>query len=87
MFELNYSNQSKKFLKNCEKELSLRILNKLELLRKNPVSSDAKFIGRDKEGNKIFRIRVGKMRILYKIKDSEKIILVSKIDKRERIYE
>jgi len=86
MFELEYSNQSKKFLKNCEKELSLRILDKLELLKENPVPSDAKFIGRDKEG-KIFRVRVGRTRIIYRNRESEKIIIVSKIDKRERVYE
>lgn len=86
MFELEYSNVSKKFLKNSERELSLRIINKLENLKENPVPSDAKFIERDKN-EKVFRIRIGKCRVLYKIKETEKIILVSKIDKRERVYD
>jgi len=86
MFELEYSNVSKKFLKNSERELSLRIINKLENLKENSVPSDAKFIERDKN-EKVFRIRIGKCRVLYKIKETEKIILISKIDKRERVYD
>jgi len=86
MFELEYSKSSKKFLKSSEKELLLRIFNKLEMLKNNPVPSDAKFIGRE-DNDKIFRIRIGKYRILYRIKETEKIILVSKIDKRERVYD
>ena len=86
MFELEYSNIAKKFLKNSEKELSSRILSKLEILKLNPVPSDAKFIGRE-ENEKVFRIRIGKCRVLYKIKETEKVILVSKIDKRERVYD
>ncbi|MFA4975855.1 MAG: type II toxin-antitoxin system RelE/ParE family toxin [Candidatus Paceibacterota bacterium] len=86
MFELEYSKSSKKFLKSSEKELLSRIFSKLEMLKNNPVPSDAKFIGRE-DNDKIFRIRIGKYRILYRIKETEKIILVSKIDKRERVYD
>ncbi|MDP2673168.1 MAG: type II toxin-antitoxin system RelE/ParE family toxin [Nanoarchaeota archaeon] len=86
MFELEYSNSSKKFIKNIEKELLLRIFNRLEMLKENPVPSDAKFIGRE-NNEKVFRIRIGKHRVLYKIKETEKIILISKIDKRERVYD
>mgnify|MGYP001581574139 CR=1 FL=1 len=86
MFELEYSNISKKFLKNLDRELSSRILNKIELLKENSVPSDAKFIGRE-DNDKIFRIRIGKYRVLYKVKESEKVIIISKIDKRERVYD
>ena len=86
MFELEYSKSSKKFLKSSEKELLLRIFSKLEMLKNNPFPSDAKFIGRE-DNDKIFRIRIGKYRVLYRIKETEKIILVSKIDKRERVYD
>ena len=83
-FELDYSKSSKKFLKNSEKELSFRILDKLEILKENPVPTDAKRMqGKDQ----IFRIRIGKCRVLYHINHNEKIILISKIDKRERVYD
>ena len=51
-----------------------------------PVPSDAKFIGRE-EGDKIFRYRIGDYRALYKIKEQEKVILITKIDKRPRVYD
>jgi len=86
MFGIEFSNQAKKFLRNCENELRVRIMTKLKSLKENPVPSDAKFIGRDKEG-KIFRVRVGGIRIIYRDKDSEKVIIISKIDKRERVYD
>ena len=86
MFGIELSNQAKKFLRNCENELRVRIMTKLKSLKENPVPSDAKFIGRDKEG-KIFRVRVGGIRIIYRDKDSEKVIIIIKIDKRERVYD
>ncbi len=85
MFELDYSNKSKKFLKNLERILLLRIFEKLEKLKDNPVPSDAKFIRRE-DNDKTFRVRVGGIRILYKIKDHKKLIVITKIDKRERVY-
>ncbi len=40
------------------------------------------------EGKKdVFRVRVGDYRILYKIDDSKKIVIVFKVDKRERVYD
>lgn len=82
---IEYSKSSAKFLRKLEKELIIRIVNCIEKLKKNSVPSDAKFIGRE-NNDKIFRIRVGKYRILYKIKINEEIILITKIDKRAKVY-
>jgi len=57
----------------------------LKRLKDDPIPSDAKFIGRD-NNEKIFRYRIGDYRVLYKVKDAEKIILITKVDKRPRIY-
>ncbi|QQG38696.1 MAG: type II toxin-antitoxin system RelE/ParE family toxin [Candidatus Woesearchaeota archaeon] len=86
MFNIEYSSQSKNFLKKAEKQLSERIIKKLERLIDNPIPSDSKFIGRDEEGEAIFRYRIGDYRILYKLKHSQNIILITKIDKRSLIY-
>jgi len=83
--KVEFSNQSSKFLKRLEDNLRTRIIQKLKLLKENPIPSDAKFIRRE-NNEKVFRIRIGKIRVLYKIKETEKVILVSKIDKRERVY-
>lgn len=85
MFSIEFSNNAKKFLKKTDKLAVDRILEKIEKLKENPVPSDAKFIGRHKE-DKVFRIRIGDYRALYKLKENEKLILVSDIDKISRIF-
>ncbi len=86
MYSLDFSTRAKRFLKKLDKHLATRIIDRLENLKENPVPSDAVFIGRD-SGDKVFRYRIGYYRALYKLKDSEKIVLVTKIDKRPRVYD
>ena len=86
MFSLDFSDKAKRFLKKLDKHIASRIIDRLENLKENPVPSDAVFIGRE-GGDKVFRYRIGDYRALYKLKDSEKIVLVTKIDKRPRVYD
>ena len=79
------SESAQRYLDKLDSQLSDRIKSKLKNLEDNPVPSDAKFMGRH-ECDKIFRYRLGDYRALYKIKDAQKIVLVSKIDKRPRVY-
>jgi len=83
MFEIVYSKRSGKFLKNCDKSLQKRILQKIELLKVEPVPHDAKKV----QGNKgDFRVRIGDYRILYELNWDKKVILVADIDKRSKVY-
>ena len=77
-----YSNQAKKFLKNCDKILIERILNKIESLKSDPFPKDVKRI----ESKNLFRIRLGKIRILYEVDHQNSLLGIVKIDKRERAY-
>lgn len=72
MFQVNYSNQAVKFLKNCEKNLVERILNKIEKLRENPIIPETIKV----KGEDTLRVRVGKIRILYIIKGNENVLLI-----------
>ena len=84
-FKRLFSLHSEKFLKNAEKELYGRIIKKLESLKENPFPSDAKrVVGRQE---KIFRVRVGKYRIMYAVFYDKNEILIIDIDKRDSIYE
>lgn len=85
MFQTKFSKQAEKFLSKCEDKLFLRIKKRLEILKINPFPSDAKRL----QGyeSPTFRIRVGKYRILYEVKENELLIIVIKINKRERIYD
>ncbi|MFH0936055.1 MAG: type II toxin-antitoxin system RelE/ParE family toxin [Candidatus Woesearchaeota archaeon] len=82
MLTVKYSNQAVKFLKKCDNILTNRILNKIESLASNPFPQDVKVT----QGDKLFRVRVGKIRILYEIDFKDNLLGIIKIDKRERIY-
>ena len=83
-FELAFAGPAAKFLKNAERKLHDRIIEKLNKLADEPFPPDAKrIVGRQE---KVFRVRVGDYRILYVVYFEEKKILVADIDKRSRIY-
>lgn len=85
MLELEFSKNSSKFLKKCEKEITKRILEKIEKLCTNPFLQDCKRV--EGRAEKVFRIRIGDYRVLYIILKEENKLLVSSIDKRERAYD
>jgi len=84
-FEIDYDNQPKKFLKRQERIIVKRIMDKIDLLSIIPVPSDAKRMQGHQE--QTFRIRIGKHRVIYRINYDNNLIVVVKIDKRERIYD
>ena len=84
MFNISYSNRSKKFLNKADKVLVNRLIEKIEKLRENPIIHDTKTV----EGSKgLFRVRVGDYRILYEVDYRNNLIGIIKIDKRPRVYD
>jgi len=86
MYEVHLSQNAQKFLDKLQQDIQERITERLKNLKENPVPSDAKFIGRE-NNDKIFRYRIGNFRALYKLKENENTILISKIDKRDKVYD
>ncbi len=86
MYSVELSQKASKFLNKLDRHLSEGIEDGLKILAKEPVPHDSKFIGRH-EGDKVFRIRVGGYRALYKIKEKESTVLITRIDKRDRVYQ
>jgi len=86
MYSVELSQKARKFLDSLDNHLSNRIEERLKNLAENPVPHDSKFIGRH-EGDKVFRYRIGGYRALYKVKGKEKVVLITKIDKRDRVYQ
>lgn len=85
-FLINYDSQPERFLGKLDKHISKRIMDKIDnLLTENPIPNDAKRV----HGFDIptFRIRVGKYRVLYRIDNKEVVIIVIKIDKRDKVYD
>ncbi len=85
MYNVELSQRAQKFLEKLDKHIKERIENTLRRLKDNSMPSDVKFIGRD-NNEMIFRYRIGDYRVLYKVKETQKIILITKIDKRPRVY-
>jgi len=85
MYSVELSQKSQKFLDKLDKHIKERIEERLKNLAEDPVPSDSKFIYRD-NGDKVLRYRIGDHRALYKVKEQEKIVLITKIDKRPRVY-
>ena len=86
MVFVELSVRAQDFLNKLDKDTRERIEKRLKNLENNPIPSDAKFIGRD-NNEMIFRYRIGKFRVLYKFKEVQKIILVTKIEKRDKVYD
>jgi mRNA interferase RelE/StbE len=83
-FKIFYSSSAEKFLEKLEKQISKRILDKIEKLSENPVPSNSRRILGNKE--LIFRIRIGDFRVLYNINHQENKIIIININKRAKIY-
>jgi mRNA interferase RelE/StbE len=82
MYDIKFEKTVLNFLEKLEKEIVERILKKIEFLKKDPIPKDAKRIINLKD--KVFRIRIGKYRILYRIEKD--FIVIIRIDKRSRVY-
>ena len=86
MYLIELSVRAQDFLEKLDKNVRIRIEKRLKNLENNPITSDSKFIGRE-NNEMVFRYRIGKFRILYKVKENPKMVLVTKIDKRDRVYD
>ena len=84
MFQVEFSSQAVRFLKKSDKQITIRIMERIEKLSEDPFPSDVKRVVNRKE--KIFRVRVGNFRIQYCVSYDKNLIFVSDIDIRERAY-
>ena len=84
MFSVEFSRKADKFVSVLPKDLSKRIVIAAESLGAEQFPRGAiKVKGEDNT----FRVRVGDYRILYEIHADKQLILVTRIDKRSRVYE
>jgi mRNA interferase RelE/StbE len=81
MFDLFFTEESKKFLKKLNKPDSTRIISTLERCRVRPHSYVKKLVS-----SPYFRLRVGNYRVILDIKAGKLIIIVVEIGHRKKIY-
>lgn len=86
LFTVHISEDADKFLEKLDCKTAERIISRLKRLGENPFPSDSKFITREGT-DRIHRFRIGDYRALYKVKNEDQIVLISKIDKRPKVYQ
>lgn len=84
MYVIELASQPKKFLKSLSFSDQKRIIDKLKALSEDPLPKGVIPISGCRE--KAYRVRVGNYRILYTILKNETLVLISAIDKRNRVY-
>jgi len=82
MYRVKLSNHTAKALDKIQRDLYLRIYEKLKTLKDNPRPKGCIKLT-DLDG---YRIRVGNFRVLYEINDKEKTIYIYEILDRKRAY-
>ncbi|HHX22545.1 MAG TPA: type II toxin-antitoxin system RelE/ParE family toxin [Thermoanaerobacterales bacterium] len=80
MNKVIYSNKAKKSLEKYDYKTSIRIINAID---KIPLGDIKRLVGN--EISSLFRLRVGKYRIIYMYED-EQTIKIIKIDSRGDVY-
>ena len=72
---------------NFSDKLVMLILEKLELLRRDPLSYAREKLGKDKYGNPMFSIEVtGNIRILYSVDSKYCIVFIWEVGSHKKVY-
>lgn len=86
MFEIKVSNKAKKFIQKQDTPTRNRIKNALLHLSENPYNQKENDIKKMKGYTNTYRLRVGDIRMIYKVEDEKVILYVLDIDFRGNIY-
>lgn len=84
-FNILYHPRSLKFLKKIPKKEATNVLEKLEQLADKPNTQglDVKKLATTQ---KIYRLRIGKIRVVYEVDNSNRTIYIQDIDFRGNVY-
>lgn len=86
LFPSEFSSRAKKYIKKLDEVTRSRIKKRVDRLEEDPFPQEVERV-QDHKGEKVFRVRVGDQRILYVIRYNPNKLIVTKVDKRSRVYE
>ena len=81
-YNINWSKKADKFLEKLPKDISKRIVHKVNSIKDNPFHFVEHY-----EGESYFKLRIGDYRVLLDIDTSSKLIEVRVVGHRGNIYE
>lgn len=85
MFKLLYHPRVLKFLKKLSKKETKLILEKLEILAKDPFSGHLD-IKKLETTQRSYRLRIGNLRVIFEVDSQKKVIFIHEIGFRGSIY-
>jgi len=83
MFEVIFTKKAANRVQNLENSHKKKLKEIILTLRENPFSYPYKKI---KGEENMYRIRIGKFRILYEVDEKDNLIIIFKVERRERAY-
>lgn len=86
VFSIIFSKKSKKHIQRLDRNTKLRVRNSILKLAENPYDTQINDIRPLKGYKDTYRLRIGDLRVLYKVENQELIILVLEIGSRGDIY-
>lgn len=81
-YQVLLSDLARKQLKSLDKETSKRVVDKLEILRRDPLGAIKRLVGID-----FYSLRAGDYRILLSIDLRQQVITVQRIGHRSNVYD
>ncbi|CAD6492687.1 MAG: ParE toxin of type II toxin-antitoxin system, parDE [Candidatus Argoarchaeum ethanivorans] len=84
MYEIVFTRKASNSVKLFQKSHKEKLKETLIKLRENPFICPYKKINGE---TNIYRIRIGKYRVIYEVNNDRKRIVIVKIDKRNKVYE
>ena len=76
-----WSDKSKKQLSKIDKQITSRIIDAVEDIKKDPFVAVSRL-----SGSKFFRLRVGDYRVILDLQQGKLVIFVIQTDNRKRVY-
>ncbi|BAU08324.1 type II toxin-antitoxin system RelE family toxin [Fischerella sp. NIES-3754] len=83
IYQVEITSRAAKQLKKLPEDIKLRIEQKIQELAENPRPDE---VVKLEDSEDTYRVRVGKYRILYEVKDDLLIVKVVKVGHRKDVY-
>ena len=85
-YEIIFEKQVKKFIEKQDKNLKQRFKQAFLKLVENPYPSNKTLDIKKLKGSEEYRLRIGKYRFIYQVKENVLVIVMEKADSRGDIY-
>lgn len=81
-YEVRWVDEAKKDLRKLERDITIRIIKKVELIKENPIVYIKKLVGKEE-----WSLRIGDYRAIISLDNKNETLSVLKIGHRKNIYD